>query len=379
MTFVLDEADPEFLYKLTYFIYPTPPGTPIGEVESPVLGTGPYRIAEYAKGKVFRLERNPNFHQWSFAAQPDGYPQSIVWLRVPDLRAAATAVTEGKADLAALTPLNDRRSAGQIVDELQVHHPTQLRHEQSTAVEFVLLNTRLPPFNSRKARQAVNFAVDRNRLVEIYGGASVAVPTCQLIPPDFPGWLRNCPYTLRPTQDGGYHGPDMATAQRLVEESSTRGQRVTVYDVQDGLSPQFGPHIRDVLHALGYRVTLKTLPLGDADFLFDPSNRVQVMGGYWGADYPLPATFYDGVTACHAYADQYCNTGLDHRAALAKDLEGRNPAAALRAWSEIDQKLVKDAALVPATSGVDWWYLSERTGNFQTSHLGPLLDQLWVQ
>ena len=44
------------------------------------------------------LVRNPYFHQWSAAAQPDGYPDRIVWNLVGTPGQQLTAVEHGNAD-----------------------------------------------------------------------------------------------------------------------------------------------------------------------------------------------------------------------------------------------------------------------------------------
>ncbi|MDP9219177.1 MAG: ABC transporter substrate-binding protein [Actinomycetota bacterium] len=382
VTFVLIAPDPEFLYKLTYFVVPTPPGTPVEVQEkTPVPGTGPYMITDHQPDNVFTLARNPWFHRWSFAAQPDGYPDVIRWLPVKDTRAAADAVTSGHADIAWLTPLGDRRGSGAVIDSLNVRYPAQLHSDLTAEVGFELLNQTVPPFNKLKARQAVNYAVDRTKLVELSGGASTAVVTCQLLPPTFPAHLWRCPYTTGP-QDGRYHGPDLAKARALVTASGTRGLPVTVYNVPKSLAPPFSEYVAHVLRQLGYQVRLKTLPNPNAydDFLLNPRNHVQVIDGGWIPDFPLPSNFYFGVVACGAYAGQYCNRALDRQAAAATANETADPAAALRAWTTIDHALVDDAAIVPGTVAIDWWFTSARVGNFQSGQLlGPQLSQLWVR
>ena len=61
--------------------------------------TGPYMIATYRPRGLLRLVRNPYFHEWSRAAQPDGYPDRI------DVRIAGNAndairdVVVGKGDV----------------------------------------------------------------------------------------------------------------------------------------------------------------------------------------------------------------------------------------------------------------------------------------
>ena len=86
---------------------------------------------------------------------------------------------------------------------------------------------RMPPFNNLKARQGVNYATDRSALVKIYGGPKLAVPTCQVLPPNFPGYKPYCPYTKNPAArqrqvDGARHGQGAAADQRLGHQGRAR-------------------------------------------------------------------------------------------------------------------------------------------------------------
>ena len=76
----------------------------------------------------------------------------------------------------------------------------------------MFLNTRTPPFDDLRARQAVNYAIDREELGRLAGGPDVAQSTCQLVPPGFPGYTPSCPYTANPSPGGGWSGPDIARA-----------------------------------------------------------------------------------------------------------------------------------------------------------------------
>lgn len=55
-------------------------------------------IDRYEHGKELLPKRNPQFHEWSQAAQPDGYPDQIVWRFGVNPDAAVTAVERGSAD-----------------------------------------------------------------------------------------------------------------------------------------------------------------------------------------------------------------------------------------------------------------------------------------
>ncbi len=383
VTFHLSAPDPDFLAKLSILVYPLPAGFQPG-VTGPQPGTGPYAVAQYARGTAFVLRRNTHFRQSSVAASPEGYPDEVRWLKVADLRAVADAVTSGRADLGNLTPLGDRRQSADLVAELRLSHAGQVHGEPALTTDFVVLNSSVPPFDHLLARQALSYAVDRRVLADLRGGSSVAVPTCQLLPAGFPAFHAYCPYTAG-RLDGTYHGPDLARAKALVAQSGTSGAAVTVVDLVGDINPPFQDYVATVLRSLGYRVTLRRLPDTAANeaYLYDEASHVQVASGGWIPDYPWPSTFYDAVVRCHplAYPTGYCNATLDRRADAALALQSTDPGEALRQWAAIDHAVVDEAPVVFGIQVVSWWVTSTRLGNFASSPYlgGPLLSQLWVR
>ena len=384
VTFHLVEPDPQFLYKLTLLVVPAPPGTPVGRLTSPLPGTGPYRIASDSKG-AFTLDRNRNFRQWSASAQPDGFPDAISWVRTANAHQASDAVQDGRAELGELTGGGDPRSVGSLIERLRVSTPKRVHWTVGQSTAFAVLNSSVPPFDDLRARQAFNYAVDRNKVVQILGGASRAVPTCQLMPPGIPSYQPYCPFTIGPT-DGHYAGPDLAKARELAKASGTLGTKVTVLDVVDDAYVPLEPYYAHVLRALGYRVTLLRLPYSrhNENIYYDPRNGIQVRSGFFAADYPLPSNFYD-LVACgrsiNTFPFSYCNRDLDGRAADATAKLQSEPGAALRDWTDIERELTDQAPLVAVANGVGTWVTSERVGNYQpgAQSIGPLVSQLWVQ
>jgi peptide/nickel transport system substrate-binding protein len=209
------------------------------------------------------------------------------------------------------------------------------------------------------------------------------VATCQLLPPKFPGYKPYCPHTTGPT-DGRYHGPDFAKAQKLVDESGTKGMSVTIYGPLFEAFPVINAFFKQVLGQLGYKVTLHQMPdTGPTwEFLSNPQSHVQVQAAGWGADFPLASNFYNGVVACGAVNNysEYCNRGLDQRAATATALMATDPGAALRAWTEIDRTITDQALIVPTINARGATFVSARVGDYKSNQiLSPLLSQLWVR
>ena len=137
---------------------------------TPPPGTGPYKIVDYVKGKSLTLVRNPYFHQWSFAAQPDGFPNVITWR--PANAQAVTGVLSGGGDVVELDERAFGANTASVLENLHHQHPTLLRSDPQPLTDMEQFNTRVPPFNNVLARHAVNYATDRNELVRRTGARS---------------------------------------------------------------------------------------------------------------------------------------------------------------------------------------------------------------
>ena len=189
-TIRLDQPDPELLEKLSLLLYPAPAGTPAQDQGwQPIPGTGPYMVTSAGRDGV-TLTRNPYFRQWSAAAQPDGYPDVISYRRVTSKSEAISHVLDGSASVTV------------TVDPLPLSvttRPAFVHRFQLLDVQMIHLNATMPPFNDRRVRQALNYAIDRNASEILGGGTSEdATPTCQLIPPGIPGHRYYFPYQSGP-------------------------------------------------------------------------------------------------------------------------------------------------------------------------------------
>ena len=146
VTFHLVAPDPEFLYKLALpFAYVVPAGTPPQEVGThPLPATGPYVIASYRPKHVLTLVRNPHFHEWSKAAQPDGYPDEIVFKIGGTPDEAVNEVIRGKADAFSTSQSETPPSQGRLA-AIKTRYASQVHTNPQPATVALFLNTRSRP------------------------------------------------------------------------------------------------------------------------------------------------------------------------------------------------------------------------------------------
>jgi YVTN family beta-propeller protein len=383
VTFHLIRPDPDFLSELAQpFAYVLPDGMPRRPAGThPLPATGPYMIATYKPRRLLRFIRNPFFREWSRAAQPAGYADRI------DIRIAGTPdevirdVVDGKADVAwfynPLTPPQASR--------LEIRYASQLHPNPSPNVQALFLNTRVPPFDSLDARRAFNFAVDRAAATNAMGGPNLTQPTCQVLPPNIPGYRPYCPYTAGSTKRGRWTAPDLTKAKTLVARSGTRGMKVTLWALPE--AKVFNRVAVSALHSLGYRVAEK--PVAGFNRFYaavsDSRNRAQI--GFAGWSGLTPASFLVPLFSCRAFlprspenlnVTQFCDPAIDRQMRRAQQLT--DPTASRALWERIDREVTDASPWVTLFVSEDVNFLSKRVGNYQWSpSMGMLIDQLWVR
>jgi peptide/nickel transport system substrate-binding protein len=371
VTFRLAAPDPEFLYKLALPLAAILPAGTSSRV--PLPATGPYRIAVYEKNRLVRLVRNPSFHLWSRAAQPEGVPDVIEFRMGGTVDSSFRAVARGRADWTPDFPIGQVQSA-------RIQFPAQLHITPSASMFLLALNTRRPPFSDERARKALAYAFDRNRVVAALGGKDVAAPNCVLLPPNFPSYRPYCPYVAKPGIPDS--GPDLARARALVRRSGTTGDVVKTMEVINAPGP-FAPISAELirtLRALGYRPDV--LKVKDVDHYFRHIygvNLIDAAGSGWTADYPTPSNFLVGVLACEQ-VKLVCSRALDRRMQQLSALAARDPQRANEGWATLDQEVTDRALTIPIANKRVIDFVSKRVGNFQYHPVfGLLLDQLWVR
>jgi len=384
VTFHLTKGDPEFFDKLAVpFAFILPTGTPNKEVQIPPPGTGPYKWVEYNTNKQMKLVRNTNFKEWSKDAQPKGNPDVIVQKFGLSAEAEVTQVENGQADWVFDTPPSDR------LNEISTKYGDQVHVNPLTAVWYFAFNVRVPPFDNLKARQGVNYATDRNALVKIYGGPKLAVPTCQILPPNFPGYKPYCPYTKNPGS-GKWTAPDMAKAKQLIAASGTKGAAVKVNTDTVETDKALGLYFVGLLNKLGYKASLQALsPDIQYPYCQNSKNKIQFCWSSWYQDYPAASDFLNILLGCGSFIPnsnaspniaEFCQKPIQAQMDQALQQGITDPSGANEKWTAIDKAVTDQAPWVSMFNPKYIDFLSKRVKGYQFSPQWYfLLDQASVK
>jgi len=383
----LTQPDPDILYKLALFPAVVFPHGSLGRraAQGSYPATGPYVIAPRVPGDRVTLVRNPFFKQWSVAAQPAGFPDEIdLEFGLPNADKMIKAVEDGRADFMLAIPVGR-------LHELRTQYASQLHVSSQPTTRWLDLNTRIAPFDDVRVRRALNFAVDRRLFIERFGGPMVGRPTCQILPPNFPGYAPFCRYTAHAGRTTQWLAPDMARARQLIKMSGTGGSHVTVWSDGPGLFLGMR-YVVSLLRQLGYRTSLRVIEDGNrmVELAGDSRNKAQVVGiDGWLGDYPAGSDFFEPNFSCDAFVpksqsnsnlSEFCSPRIDSQMRHAATLQATHPRSAARLWASIDRQVVDEAPAVPLFTQNLVQLVSARVRNYTTNpSWGLLIDQLWVR
>ena len=213
-------------------------------------GSGPFRMVEWKKDDHLTLERDPRYYV-------AGLPrvERLVYRPIADENARTTALRTGEVDIELDVPPRD-------IAKLQ--HEPRLRVESvpGTFWEYIGFNTRRPPFNDVRVRQAVAWAVDRDTLDKLVKLGRATVLDGGNIPPSHWAYAGLHIYPKR----------DVARAKQLLAEAGHAGGFRTTLKVGSSFPYQVNAAqvIKQELRDAGIRVHIL---MQESGLFFDSLGR----------------------------------------------------------------------------------------------------------
>lgn len=257
-------------------------GTP-DRVDKAPVGTGPYRLGEYRDHQFIRYLRHEAY--WKGPART----AQLIFDITPRSAKRLTKLLTGECDVMSYP------AASQIA-VIQAHNDLSLSVQSGMNVAFLALNTRQPPLNNAKVRQALALAINRSNLLHaVY--YNTGEPARSLLPPLSWGFDPALP----PVQS------DLAAARKLLKEAGVaKGFEMRLLAPVGSRSYNPDPLktaqlIRNDLAALGVKVKIQKLEQAVLDNAVDNGRYDAVLGG-WQADSIDPDNFFRQLLGCQAIA-----------------------------------------------------------------------------
>jgi peptide/nickel transport system substrate-binding protein len=262
------------------FVAPVPQGTPNEDLSAdPPPATGPYMITKSQPGRGWEYERNPYWDKAN-AKVLTGYPRGHVdaaKITVDrNAQAQVNDVEQGKYDWMQ-NPLPPDRNT----EVKEKYEGSQYTVRPTISTYYFWMNTKRPPFDDLKVRQAVNYAVDSAALERIYGGTIKG--TQQILPPGMPGYKQ---YELYPH--------DLEKAKELIKEADPSDMDITIWTDNEEGQDEAGEYYEGVLKELGFNTKLKILNADNYFTVIGNQSTPDLDTGWsdWYEDYPHPNDFF---------------------------------------------------------------------------------------
>ena len=215
-----------------------PEGT-VGQQATQPIGSGAFKFVSFDQSQnIVELAANPDY--W------EGAPK-ILKIRVKTVTDANSLQAELQSGGVDIAPLPTNLSPDTLKS---LENSPSLKVEQfnGSNIQYLQFNTQSPPLNNVKLRQAIAYAIDREKIISelLFGQATIAN---SILPVE--SWAYNA---------GTKYSFDFAKAKQLVQESGYRGEPIKfMYPAGSAATNQYAQVIQNSLVQAGINVEIETI------------------------------------------------------------------------------------------------------------------------
>ncbi|WP_329570558.1 ABC transporter substrate-binding protein [Kitasatospora sp. NBC_01266] len=345
------EGDFPYLATATQFA-PVPKAKDTGtDYQKHPISSGPYEVTSNDNGNSMVLERNPYWSR-SIDDQRLACPDKVVFTSGLDPAVINQRLAASSGDDARAVTSDTDIDASVLA---RLNSDSELKSRVATgdfgATQYLAFNPKVQPFDNPLVREAISYAVDRQSVINAVGGSAVAKPATTFLPDQ--AAFGYTPYDYFPS---GPNGDPAKAKQLLAQAGYPNGLSITLSHATDetDLGPAVAAAVQEALGKAG--ITVKLDPSADDDYFTKtelPASEPGFFIGGWGADWPSGGPFlapiFDGRQILTAGGN--FNSAQLNDPQVNAEIDAANkltdPAAAQRAWGQLDAQLGKQAWTVP--------------------------------
>jgi peptide/nickel transport system substrate-binding protein len=331
-----------------------PEGTVAQQKDQPV-GSGPFKFVSFdASQNTVELQANENY--W------EGGPKvaKVRIKTVTDASALQAELQTGGVDVAP----NPSNLPPDTINALNSSPTLKVDQSDGSNIQYLVFNTQSAPLNNVKVRQAIGYAIDRQKIVSVllFDQAKVAH---SILPPQSWAYSPGVEYKYDPEK----------AKQLLTESGYKREPIVFKYSSGNAYVNQYAQVIQNALTDVGLNVQIETLEVGTIRTQL-AQGQYQMYTGIWVGGNQDPIFIRDlfstskipgGAVGC-CNRSRYSNTELDKLVADAVNAADREASKA--AYLKAQEIVSRDLPLFPLWYPANLVIANKRIGNIKISPSG---------
>jgi peptide/nickel transport system substrate-binding protein len=331
-----------------------PEGTVAQQKDNPV-GTGPYKFVSFdASQNIVELAANADY--WEGAPKV----QKLRVKTVTDANSLQAELQTGGVDIAP----NPSNLPPDSIKALGASPNLKVEQTDGSNIQYLVFNTQSPPLNNVKIRQAIGFAVDRNKIVSelLFNQAKVAD---SVLPQQSWAYAPGTQYTYDPNK-----------ARRLLQEAGYKNEPIVFkYSSGNSYVNQYSQVIQSSLADAGINVQIETLEVNTIRTQL-AQGQFQMYTGVWIGGNQDPIFLRDlfatskipggSVSCCNR--SRYSNAEVDRIVEDAINTTDRERAKQL--YAQTWQIVSNDMPLLPLWYPANIVIANKRIGNIKISPSG---------
>jgi len=320
------------------------------------IGTGPYKFVNFDSAQnIVELAANPDY--W------EGAPK-VAKLRlktVTDANSLQAELQTGGVDVAP----NPSNLPPDSIKALGSSGNLKVEQTDGSNIQYLVFNTQSVPLNNVKVRQAIGYAVDRNKIVTelLFNQAKTAD---SILPEQSWAFVPGTQYKYDPNK-----------AKQLLQEAGYRGEPIVFkYSSGNSYVNQYAQVIQSSLADVGLNIQIETLEVNTIRTQL-AQGQFQMYTGIWIGGNQDPIFLRDlfatskipgvsGATCCNR--SRYSNPLVDQTVENAINSTDRDKAKQL--YAQTWQIVSNDLPLLPLWYPANIVIANKRIGNIKISPSG---------
>jgi peptide/nickel transport system substrate-binding protein len=309
------------------------------------IGTGPYKFVEWVKDDHVTLERWEKYHR---PGRP--YVDKIIFYAPADDTVRLTGLQTGRYNWIQTVP-------PQRMPELERGRDPKSSTGRPYLPFFLMLNASKPPFNDKRLRQAIAWAIDRAEIVKlVYFGSHVV--TAEPTPEPSP-WATGV--------NAHAGGPDLAKAKQLLADAGAGSGLTVTYLVKSQVPVlvKTGEILREQLKKIG--ITLEVQPLESGQYFEAMVGKKYDIAAAWWSVTVDPDMFYAPL--------QHSGSGWNFTGFKSEEADRRieafrftaSPAARKKMYPELVRWFQEEGSLIVFSNEIQRYWMKPNVQN-----AGPL-------